>query len=172
MPDVPRSIMLLAIAAAVTGCASGKLSFQKAGVSQAQLNKDSAGCWNQAQVARQPDDVATAHAIGAFIGGGVAGVAGTMIGHAMTDSDPKNKYRRSAHLDCMQRKGYVGKGSFQPVAYTTKPKIEYEADEDDQNGIGMHHKRRKKRPQQTKSKSVATRSEALTTGSIGSEKKQ
>ena len=105
------------------GCAAQKMAFHKAGISTAQLKQDSDTCWREAQPERQTDANAAAIAAGALIGGGLIGVAGTMINQASVDNDKKNVYRRRAHHDCMKRRGYTGKGNFVPVEYTTKPPL-------------------------------------------------
>ena len=157
-------ILLTLSALTLAGCASGKMTFTKAGITSDQQMSDSAECWKSAQVAREPDEIAAANAVGALIGGGVAAMATTVIMSSMADDDPKNPYRRSAHLDCMKSKGYAAKGDFYRRAYTTKPKPEYEEDSDDNNGIGMH--RLKKKKPTSKSASAAAKNNNITTGSV------
>ncbi len=121
--------MLFAAAFVLTACAAGKATFHKAGISPSNQERESAQCWKEAQIAREPEHLTAARTVGSLIGGGVIGLAGVMVSSAMAESDPENIHRRSAHYDCMKRKGYAVPGDFKPVDYTTKPKTEYEQDE-------------------------------------------
>lgn len=85
----------------IQGCASSEpASFTKSRVSPDVAQRDSELCWQQAQTKQMPDDKAAENNLGAFIIGGMVGVA---VSQAANDQ----AYRASLRDQCMAKKGYA-----------------------------------------------------------------
>ena len=85
----------------IQGCASSEpASFTKSHGSPAVAQRDSELCWQQAQTKQMPDDKAAENNLGAFIIGGMVGVA---VSQAANDQ----AYKASLRDQCMARKGYA-----------------------------------------------------------------
>ena len=67
---------------------------------QASLSAISEMCWQQAQKKQVPDDKAAENAVGAFIIGG-------MVGVAVSQAANEDAYRGSLRDQCMAKKGYT-----------------------------------------------------------------
>ena len=103
MGEVVKAFWLCAASCTLMlqGCVSSEsATFTKSNVAPAVAQRDSEMCWQQAQKKQVPDDKAAENAVGAFIIGG-------MVGVAVSQAANEDAYRGSLRDQCMAKKGYT-----------------------------------------------------------------
>jgi len=82
------------------GCASSEsATFSKHGVSAALAQRDAEQCWQQAQRKGVPEEKASENTVGAFVVGGLVGVAANR-------SANQDAYTGRLRDECMAKRGY------------------------------------------------------------------